>query len=257
MGLGKKTVDSPVKETAKSAAAAPPANDIEIPIVNESEVEPEILDNEGQEPEAAPAETAVATRKTGGLPAMKGALAEVALAHLKNKIPALDFGTLPRFKASPSGIKGDEGGLGMTCQITVVSYNDQYAVAPNEDGAPKELCKFSLDGINLTDGSGSVADHLKMLKEEGYEKAAAKRYTDLIAILNDAEKDHEEIGNMVTFSLSPMSVKSFERYQLQTTVKMSMNPAITQETAAQVTITAKPKSFSNKEFMMLDFSATK
>jgi hypothetical protein len=62
---------------------------------------------------------------------------------------------------------------------------------------------------------------------------------------------------MVTFSLSPMSVKSFERYQLQTTVKMGMNPNLSQESAAEVTITAKPKSFGNKDFVMLDFSATK
>jgi len=145
--------------------------------------------------------------------------------------------------------------LGMTCIATVVSYNDQYAISPNEDNAPKELCKFSLDGVNLSDGSGTVADHIEMLKEEGYEKAASKRYNDLIAILEDAEKEHDEIGNMVTFSLSPMSVKSWERYQLQMTVKMRMNKDLTVEKISRVKITAKPKSFGKKDFVMLDFSA--
>jgi len=256
MGLGKKTADSAVKEAAKTVAADPVMNEVEIAEVNEVDevLELEVMDEVTSEQTRT---KAVATKKAAGLPAMKGTFADVALASLKNKIPALDFGTLPRFKASPAGIKGEEGSLGKTCQITVVSFNDQYAVSPNEDGAPKEMCKFSPDGITLSDGSGTVADHITMLKGEGYSKASSKRYVDLIAILNDAEKDHDNIGDMVTFSLSPMSVKSFERYQLQTTVKMSMNPAITQETAAQVTITAKPKDFGGKEFTMFEFSATK
>jgi hypothetical protein len=278
MGLGKKTVDSDVKGQAKLAAAAALENQEE---VNGELVEDGALDDANQEDaELAAAEKAlaaakakaaagkkaaaptkeseikaVATRETAAPPAVRQAITGMVLESLENKLPALDFGTLARFKASPMGIKGEEGSLGKTCQVTIVSYNNTFAVAPNQDGAPKDMCKFSTDGVNLNDGSGLVADHVAFLKEEGYEKAASKRYVELIAILDDAENDHEEIGNMVTFSLSPMSVKAFERYRLQSTVKLGMNPNLSEESLARVTITAKPKSFGNKDFTMLDFKA--
>ena len=255
MGLGKKTADSAVAATAKKVAeVAEVVKGEDVAEVAAPVEVAEVVKGEDVAEVAAPVEEkAVAVKKQAAPPAVKNAFVGVALSGFKNAIPALDFGTLPRFKASPAGIKGDEGSLGQWCEATIVSYNDQFAVAPNEDGAPKELCKFSGDGVNLSDGSGTVADHLAMLKEEGYGKAACKRYNDLIVILDDAEKEHDEIGNMVTFSLSPMSVKAFERYQLQTTVKIGMR-TMTEEAAQKIRITAKDKSFSGKDFKCFDFS---
>jgi len=271
MALGKKTpattnaADVKNDDAAALAAAALAAanNQQEAELLDEGEAEGGALE-EGTVGETTAASKPATDKKPAAAPAVKGAalppavagqIIGMALSELKNVIPALDFGTLPRFRASAAGIKGEEGTLGNVCTVTIVSYNDQFVISPNEDAAPKELCKFSLDGVNLSDGSGTVADHIQMLKEEGYEKAASKRYNDLIAILEDAEKEHDEIGNMVTFSLSPMSVKSFERYQLQSTVKMRMNPALTIASVSRVKITAKPKSFGKKDFVMLDFSA--
>lgn len=255
MGLGKKTADSPVAAAAKEAVIAgaavaemekEEAGAVDQDVAEVNEVEPEVV----KEPVK---EKVVATKSQAAAPAVRSAFVGVALSGMKDVIPVLDFGTLPRFKATPAGIKGDDGPLGQWCEGTIVSYNDQFAVSPCADGAPKEYCKFSVDGVNLADGSGLVADHIKMLKEEGYDKAACKRYNDLIIILEDAEKEHEELGNMVTFSLSPMSVKAFERYQLQTTVKIGMGVA-TEEAAKKIRITAKDGSFGNKDFKYFTFS---
>ena len=244
------------KLAAEEAAAMAAREAEEALAMVTGDVEEELIVTDEQLNKAKPAATkAVATKTAAAAPALKSTFTGMALASKENALPALDFGTLPRFKASPAGIKGEEGSLGKTCEVTVVSYNNTFAVAPNEDKAPKELCKFSTDGVHLNDGSGLVADHVQFLKEEGYEKASSKRYVELIAILDDAENDHEELGNMVTFSLSPMSVKSFERYRLQASVKLGMNPSLTEEGFARVRITAKPKSFGNKDFVMLDFSA--
>jgi len=177
----------------------------------------------------------------------------MALTGYKNAIPPVDFGTLPIVTAQSGRFKCDKEPLGTYFTATLVSVNDRWAVAPNEDKAPKELCKFSIDGEVLSDGSGTtVEEHIEYLKEEGFKNACAKRYNDLIVILNDAETDHENIGDMVSISLSPQSVKQFEGYQLQSTVKIAKGE-LTEAQAAEIKCTAKIVTFGSNEFTRVQF----
>ena len=100
----------------------------------------------------------------------------------------------------------------------------------------------------------TVAEHLAELREMGYNKAASKRYVDLIGILREAEEDTDEIDGMVSVSLSPMSVKAFTRYRLQVGVKLQ-NPdsGVTAEQARRVVITAKNKKLGTNNFTMMTF----
>ena len=260
MGLGKKSVDAADQSAAKNTAAAAVATNTKA--VNEEVIDPdkekELLGQQDTETKTKPA-PAPALRPAAGAVVSHQAqvMSGMAMESYKDFIPALDFGTLPRFKTSPAGIKGDEGSIGTTCDITLVSFNDTFAISPCEDKSPKELCKFSLDGVNLSDGSGTVADHLAELKSEGWKKAAIKKNMDFIAILDDAEKECDEIGNMVMFSCSPSSVKSFERYRLNVTLRMMKDPNLKEEDFIKLTITNKPKSYSQKDFTMFEFSARK
>jgi hypothetical protein len=268
MGLGNKTTGSTeVSDAAKKAmdnAAEEKAKEKDVADVKPADVKPADVKPADVKPadikpadvKPADEEKAVAVKPTALPPATRQKVQGMVLSSLENALPPLDFGTLPRFKASPMGIKGEEGTLGSTCTVTIISFNNLFAVAPNTDGAPNDLCKFSVDGVTLSDGTGSVEDYLEELKID-WPKASAKRYVELVGILDDAEKDHEEIGNMVTFSLSPMSVKSFERYRLQATVKMGRNAQVTEEELSRVKITAKAKSFGKNDFTMLDFSEIK
>ena len=179
---------------------------------------------------------------------------QVALQEFKDAIPPVEFGTLPRIKPVQGQFMCDEETLGTRFTASVVSYNDAFTIAPNQKDASPKLCRYSYDNITLNDGSGdTVQDYIAYLKdEENCPDANSKRYVELICILEDAEQDHDEIGGMVMISLSPMSVKQFERYQLQTTVKISRGQ-MTQEQAMNLEVSAKIQTFGQNTFTMARF----
>lgn len=179
---------------------------------------------------------------------------QVALMEFKNAIAPVEFGTLPRIKPVQGQFLCDEETLGTRFTASVVSYNDAFTIAPNKKDASPKLCRYSYDNQVLNDGSGdSVQDYITYLKEEeDCPDANSKRYVELICILEDAEQDHDEIGGMVMISLSPMSVKQFERYQLQTTVKITRGQ-MTQEQAMNIEVSAKIQTYGQNTFTMARF----
>lgn len=177
----------------------------------------------------------------------------VALASLMNSLPPLKFGTLPRIRASQGALLGeDNADLGTHLVITIVSYNESYAISPNDDKAPKNLCKFSSDGKNLNDMSGTVSSWVEHLNNLGYAKAAAKRYLEVIGILEDSDKDSEDIGQMVLLSLSPQSVAQFERYMLNATI--AVRGGAPEAVYHKIRVSAKRKSFGTNNFTMMNFT---
>ena len=197
----------------------------------------------------------VATRENAALPAV-GKLMGLVLDDMSNVIPveAVTFGTLPMIKASQGALKCEKVSLGKQIEFSIVSYHNQFAITPNENNADTSYCKFSYDGEELNDGSGTtVKEHIAYLKEEGFPKAAAKRYIEVVGILEDADEESDEIGNMVMLSLSPMSVKQFDRYKLQTTVKVKQGK-VEEDSVGNVLITAKPQSFGSNDFTIMTFS---
>lgn len=214
------------------------------------ETEKEVAETPAEVP---PETTAVAVKKQT-LPGTQTKLV-LALDSCKDVIEPCEFGMLPRVTASQGALICDGEELGKQIEITIMSYNESFAVAPNESEAPKELCKFSYDNVVLNDGSGiTVDEHLNYLRGEGYKNAASKQYFEIIAMLDDAEEDHDEIGSVVQLSLSPQSVKQFNRYKLNTAMKIRSG-AYTEEDAKKVTVTAKTKTFAYT-FTMMRFAIT-
>lgn len=208
---------------------------------------------EKKAPEEQPAPTkSVATRPSTAV-GFAGKV-QLALKEYQDALPPIDFGTLPRIKASQGALICDDEVLGKQAEVSIVSFNNSFAITPNENNADSSYCKFSYDNNELNDGSGtSVQDHLAYLRSEGFANAASKRYVEVVCMLDDADEDHDEIGNMVQLSLSPQSVKQFERYQLQTTIKLGKNE-VTPEQASRVVLTAKTKTFGKNTFTLVTFS---
>ena len=194
------------------------------------------------------------------LPTTPGKLV-LALDDCKNATEPYDFGALPRITAEQGTLLCDKENLGNQIEITVLSYNDAFTIAPNDNDAPGELCRYSYDGVTLNDGSGmTVNDWIAELKSsnyndgKGYKKAGATHRYELIALLNDAIEDHDEIGSVVQLSLSNQSAKQFDRYKLNAAMKIRQGK-FTEEGAQQVTVTAKTKTFAFT-FTMMRFAAT-
>lgn len=183
---------------------------------------------------------------TAGVPTRRNKTV-LALEELAYALPVIPFGTLPLIKLSQGSfiIEGDD--LGDQITFTIKSYNNTFVISPNDNKADTSFCKYSDDNQYLNDGSNrTVKEYIEYLHDAGFPDAGSKRYLEVVGILDAAEIDNEEIGNIVVLTLSPQSVKKFEGYQLQTTVKIQLGQ-VAVEDAARVVITARKKQYEAKK----------
>jgi hypothetical protein len=175
------------------------------------------------------------------------------LEDLKNALPAIEFGVLPRLTGSNGQIMdADKNKLGEQIEVQLISWNDEFCATPGDDSdEAKEKVKYSRDGTTLDGTGASVADYIKLLQTEGYSKASVKKYTQLICILTDSAKPSEHVGNMVLVSLSPQSGKSFQGYQLQESVKVARGKR-SADGVENLVISTQVKSKNNKDFTLLN-----
>lgn len=156
------------------------------------------------------------------------------LALLEDKrdaMPRLEFGTLPRVVANAGQFqdRGTSQMLGDELKVEVISFNKEFVVSPGSDEADaKELVRYSADGKTLEETGQSVAEYLEYLRvTEEYPNAKVKEYTQVIAILNGAQKGgkpvaSELVGKMVLISMSPSSRKNFDGFRIQEAVFVRM-----------------------------------
>ncbi len=235
------TVDNAAEATVETAAEAAAAD-----------AKPSVADKA-----KVAATVAVAKAQTTAVGAVAPKF-ETALGGYQNALPAIDFGVLPRIKASNgAAMDGDDNRLGETFQMTLISFNDNYVVTPGVDDAKStEFVRYSLDGVTIDSTGQLVSDYINELKTvEGYKDAEMKNYLDVIGILNSSEKPSEHLGNMVQVSMSPQSRKSFEAYRLQQSVKIKMGRAV-EEGSEELTFKAVVKTMGNYTFTSFQVSAT-
>ncbi len=240
---GKAATKATTKAKAESAPATPT---------------PEIPTPEIPTPETSAKPTPEVSKqvvvKAPSLPTSPGKLV-LALDFCKDATAPYDFGALPRITSEQGTLLCDKENLGNQIEITIMSYNDAYTIAPNDNDAPGDLCRYSYDGVTLNDGSGmTVEEHITELRGLGYKKAGSTRRYEIIALLDDAIEDHDEIGSVVQLSLSNQSAKQFDRYKLNAAVNIRKG-GLTEEDSARVTVTAKTKTFAFT-FTMMRFSST-
>lgn len=212
------TVVAPAVETAAAPAAAPVIENVAsaVPAANDVQSAPLVV----------PPKTAIGH---------VGTKPRRALEELEGLIDpsTLEYDTFRRITVALDGFK-DEAKikLGTRIKIELMSYNDRFVVSPGvKDDEADKLVRYSRDGINLDDGSGTCDDYVKLLRDvNGYPKAETKRYLNLYGMLVATAKNEDapfgvippEDREIVTVQIPPKSYGKFSGYQLTSGVKVAM-----------------------------------
>ena len=241
-----------------TAAAAAPATFEADPADNVAVADKAAVNTSTPAQEAAAAEvasTAIAKAANTAVAAPAGKMKTV-LEDLRDVIPTLDFGTLPRLTGSNGNIIDPEKRLlGDEIELTLISFNDEYVVTPGEDDdESKKHVRYSNDGIHINETGQPVADYVAHLRDnEDYPNAARKHYVQLIGILTGSKKDSDLVNQMVVVSLSPGSRKLWEGFRLQESVKVRMGLRKAEGTE-NLTIKAEVKTQGKNTFTLLKVS---
>lgn len=194
---------------------------------------------------AAPAATgtAVAVQNTSGLALALRKPTSLDDAQNVIGIDALEtmgIGTFPRITAK-GGFKRDKTeGLGQWVKFELVSWNYVTLVsAGDNDSEANKLVKSSYDHVNIPGEAMTVDAYVQKLKDDGYEKAKAKKYVEVYAMLLATDKKGElDEPQMVQLSLSPQSVKQWQRFLLESRIgaykQKSIGNVILAETESKV-----------------------
>lgn len=162
-------------------------------------------------PVAAPSLPAV--RQSAAVAAFAGA--QNVFASIKNSF-TVEYNTLPSIKATNGNLVERETNakLGDSMVLEIMSWQDSYVVSPGDDKAPKEIVKYSDDGIICKDGT-PVNQHLADLRAMGYTKAKVNQRVVIVgSVVSTAKLDHLN-DQLVQIDCSPMSRSEFTRYQAQ------------------------------------------
>ena len=211
----KKTEEALNKTNTNTPAAAV------APVEEKAKVEETTQAPAQEEAKEKPAADVPATREAAAPPSANAVLGKGLLYQNAKDFLVVDFGTLPRLKASNGNILDqDDKVLGTWIETELISFNSNWAVTPNDDGAPNELTKFSKNNETIDDDpSLTVAAHIADLKAQGYANASSKEYYEVVCQLLASEKDSPHVGELVQLQLSPTSKKGFESFRLQQTFK--------------------------------------
>lgn len=209
-------VDRPNEETEAAAAPAPaPAASAALPVVQSNNA------------------LAVALRKATSLDDAQGVIGIEAL-------ETMGIGTFPRITAKGGFKREKTEGLGQWIKFELVSWNYVTLVTAGEnDAEANKLVKSSYDHTNIPGEGITVDQYLQKLKDDGYDKAKAKKYIEVYGMLLATDKKGElDEPQMVQISLSPQSVKQWQRFLLESRIasfkKKNIGNVIHAETESKV-----------------------
>lgn len=118
-------------------------------------------------------------------------------------------------KKDPAG--GTPKVLGDYLELQVVSSQEQYVVAPEDQDAEGEgLVKYSDDGVVLNDGSGkTVKEHLEFLKDNDTPGKMSHRLVVVGELQHCNDAGQDLIGNLVQVVLADNGRRSFNSHAKQ------------------------------------------
>ena len=209
-------------------------------------------------PNEAPETPAPAIHQTTAVSPLS---AGTVIKQLQNAIPTtelenLGIGVFPRITVGLDGFSRDKTKeLGKKIAIEVLSWSYVWLVTAGEQGdEANKLIRTSYDGKELKGGEGSVADYVKWLKEEGYDKAQVKQYAELYANLiwsevgGDVASDEQEI---VQVSLSPQTVGQWGRFMLESGLRRAKGV----DDSNVVTLTQEKRVLNSNKFGIATFAS--
>lgn len=221
--------------------------------------------------EAPAAQTAVAVAKpeASAIVIRKPSIDKnTALRGLQNAIPTAELATMaigvfPRITASGEGFMVDKNklNLGPRIRVEVLSWNYIHMVTTGEQNNPEanKLIKTGYDEVTLADGT-LIADYIKILKAEGYDKTTVKKYAELYVMLRGYMKlegdsfkkvevpDEEQTIHQV--SLSPQSLGQWGKYLLESGIRKARGHS----DDSIVTLVKESKTLGPNTFAMATFT---
>lgn len=194
---------------------------------------------------ATPAQPAVPTPAAAKVPAVQGtgALAMAnGMVNIAGKFKdalRVDYNTLEQVIPNQGNFVCRESKkvLGDTLDFELLSFQDSYVVAPEDDKAPKDIVRYSDDGQMCSDGT-PVAEHLHWLKTNGYPKARLKQRTVVVGAIMSTSKKVDMEGNLVQFDLSPANRTQWERHTANLAFKVKIGK-YTEDQVSKVRATAE------------------
>ncbi len=167
--------------------------------------------------EPAPVETSKVTSiaKAGSSAVAVSKAMTNPLAGLKDAF-RVEFNTLRNLQITNGNVVDKDTGkaLGDVITLELLSFQDQWTVSPGVDGDEgKEHVRYSDDGVTTSKGE-SCADHLKDLKEAGFDKAKIEKRMVICGAVVDPGKVAALKDCLVQINLAPSSKGPFDRYMM-------------------------------------------
>lgn len=211
--------------------------------------------NTADQPVATPSVTATAVvpPKPAGKLALQSQHNMDAVKNLKNMYP-VNYDSLAQVIAGQGRFSERESktNLGSELVFELMSYQDQFVVSPNDDKAPKDLVRYSSDGVVCSDGT-LVADHLAELKSMNWKNARVNQRYILVGALISAEKSDKFNGTLMQIDLASKSKGQFDRYLIQSAYAIGKG-RITEDGAKVVKLVAEVVSNSmNQQYTLVKF----
>lgn len=175
--------------------------------------------------------------------------------NLKDQYP-VQYDSLAQISAAQGRFTDRESGtnLGTELLFELLSYQDQYVVSPNDDKAPKEVVKYSSDGVTCSDGT-DVKTYVNDLREMGWKNARINSRYVIVGALMSAEKTADFDGLLMQIDLSPKSKSQFDRYLIQSAFDLAKGK-ITEEQAKLVDIVAEvTENAAKQSYTICKFSS--
>lgn len=161
---------------------------------------------------AAEAKTAVAVKPAAQVAVAKAAVNARALESFKDAMP-VEYNTLEQIIANQGNFQERESktNMGDTIVFELLSYQASYVVSPEDEDAPDDAVRYSMDGEVCSDGT-MVQEHLEWLQNNGYPAAKVKERAVVVAAIESAAKTDKFNGTLMQLDLSPASRTMWNRF---------------------------------------------
>jgi hypothetical protein len=204
-------------------------------------------------------EKEVATRQSTAVSTDAGGSVFVTNSALVEAVHDAEWGTFPSVVASNGTHMCGEDDLGKILQFQAIVAKDVWKMTPgSNDEEAKEFFTVSYDG----------PEELEEAKQEaiasGYDKAAIKKYIDIIAIITDCD-NAAYVGETITLQLAPSSQFTWKplagKLKMMAALgKLKAMPIMGDPdlgTAVVFQSTANPKKWKGNSYTAFDFEVAK
>lgn len=183
-------------------------------------------------------------------------------------VASIGFSTFPAITINGGGsFAMDKEVIGNRIRVEVESWNWNWKVVTNnkdeKNVAANKLIRNSYDGVNLSDGSGTIEEYLKYLKfSENYKDAGVKQYADIFAnLVTYYEEDRKsnqrvqvdvaiEDQKLVKIQLSPQSREQWTGFMV--TSKNRTRKGVPD--SSTIALSGRPKTIGTNTFGLIEFS---